>query len=191
MFLFLIFILGNIGDIGRELRRIGIILTHKQTYIDEFDYAFRNLAIDLRDGVRLTKVMEIILLRDDMTCQMRAPAISRTQRLFNVGVALKALENADFVLSGNTFFLFYSAFLYFNIFFLLFYLKVKLLPLISQMVIERKLFLCSGRSSIVFVLQNSMRLQRLFKLGGEKIGLMFASDAKLKKKLNIKDVYLL
>lgn len=94
-------LLGNIGDIQRDLRRIGIVLTHKQTYIDEFDYAFRNLAIDLRDGVRLTKIMEIILLRDDLTCQMRVPAISRTQRIFNVSVALKALEQANFNLSGK------------------------------------------------------------------------------------------
>lgn len=94
-------LLGNIGDVQRDLKRIGIVLTHKQTYIDEFDYAFRNLAIDLRDGVRLTKVMEIILMRDDLTCQLRVPAISRTQRIFNVGLALKALEQADFILTGN------------------------------------------------------------------------------------------
>lgn len=95
-------LLGNVGDIQRDLKRIGIVLTHKQTYIDEFDYAFRNLAIDLRDGVRLTKVMEIILLRDDLTCQLRVPAISRTQRVHNVGVALKALENAEFNLTGKS-----------------------------------------------------------------------------------------
>lgn len=94
-------LLGNIGDVLRDLRRIGIVLTHKQTYIDEFDYAFRNLAVDLRDGVRLTRVMEIILMRDDLTCQMRTPAISRTQRVHNVGVALKALEQAEFNLSGE------------------------------------------------------------------------------------------
>lgn len=94
-------LLGNIGDIQRDLRRIGIVLTHKQTFIDEFDYAFRNLAIDLRDGVRLTKVMEIILMRDDLTCQLRVPAISRTQRIHNVGLALKALGEANFNLTGK------------------------------------------------------------------------------------------
>lgn len=94
-------LLGNIGDVQRDLKRIGIVLKHKQTFIDEFDYAFRNLAIDLRDGVRLTKVMEIILLRDDLTCQLRVPAISRTQRVHNVGVALKALEQANFQLTGK------------------------------------------------------------------------------------------
>lgn len=94
-------LLGNIGDIQRDLKRIGIVLTHEQTYIDEFDYAFRNLAIDLRDGVRLTKVMEIILLREDLTGQLRVPAISRTQRVHNVGIALKALQSAGFNLTGE------------------------------------------------------------------------------------------
>lgn len=40
---------------------------------DEYDFAFKNLAIDLRDGVRLTKVMEVILLRDDLVKKVRVP----------------------------------------------------------------------------------------------------------------------
>lgn len=118
-------LLGNIGDILRDLRRIGIVLTHKQTYIDEFDYAFRNLAIDLRDGVRLTKIMEIILLRDNLTCQLRVPAISRTQRVHNVGVALKALENAEFNLSGKFKYFFSEKMNFHLIFKLLLYFQAK------------------------------------------------------------------
>lgn len=94
-------LLGNVGDIQRDLKRIGIVLTHKQTYIDEFDYAFRNLAIDLRDGVRLTKVMEIISIRDDLSGRLRVPAISRLQRVHNVELALKALKEADYTISGK------------------------------------------------------------------------------------------
>lgn len=66
-------ILANYGDIIRALRRFDFIVTHKQTVIDEFDYAFKNLAIDLRDGVRLTKVMEIILMREDLVQKVRVP----------------------------------------------------------------------------------------------------------------------
>lgn len=55
--------LSKMGDVTRHLKRFGYVLTHKQSYLDEFDYAFNNLAVDLRDGVRLTKVMENILLR--------------------------------------------------------------------------------------------------------------------------------
>lgn len=94
-------LLANIGDITRELRRLGYVLKHKQTFLDEFNYAFSNLAIDLRDGVRLTRVMEVILLRDDLTQQLRVPAISRLQRIYNVKLALGALRDADFQLSGD------------------------------------------------------------------------------------------
>ncbi|XP_075154837.1 microtubule assembly factor abnormal spindle [Haematobia irritans] len=94
-------LLANVGDITRDLKRLGYVLTHKQNYLDEFDYAFNNLAVDLRDGIRLTRVMEIILLREDLTKQLRVPAISRLQRIFNVNLALKALGEADFQLKGE------------------------------------------------------------------------------------------
>lgn len=55
--------LSSVGDVTKHLKRYGYVLSHKQTYLDEFDYAFTNLAVDLRDGIRLTKVMEIISLR--------------------------------------------------------------------------------------------------------------------------------
>lgn len=93
--------IANLGDIQKDLRRIGIVLSHKQTYLDEFDYAFRNLAVDLRDGVRLSRLMEILLLRDDLMDRLRVPAISRLQRVHNVEVALGAWREADFVISGE------------------------------------------------------------------------------------------
>lgn len=66
-------VLANYGDIFRMLGRWNYCVSHKQTVIDEFDFAFKNLAVDLRDGVRLTKVMEIILLRDDLVQKVRVP----------------------------------------------------------------------------------------------------------------------
>lgn len=66
-------VLANYGDILKMLRRFDYILTHKQTVIDEYNFAFKNLAVDLRDGVRLVKVMEIILLRDDLVQKVRVP----------------------------------------------------------------------------------------------------------------------
>lgn len=70
-------VLANYGDIVRTLRRFDYTLSHKQTVIDEFNFAFQNLAVDLRDGVRLTKVMEIILMRDDLVQRVRVPGESR------------------------------------------------------------------------------------------------------------------
>lgn len=66
-------VLSNYGDVMRLMKRYDFVLTHKQTVIDEYDYAFKKLAVDLRDGVRLTKVMEIILMRDNLVNRVRVP----------------------------------------------------------------------------------------------------------------------
>ncbi|XP_053698807.1 protein abnormal spindle [Sabethes cyaneus] len=95
------YLIAGIGDITKHLKRFGFILTHKQTYLDEFNYAFENLAVDLRDGIRLTRVTEIILLRDDLTQSLRVPAISRLQKIHNINLALKVLEEANFQIAGD------------------------------------------------------------------------------------------
>uniref|UniRef100_A0A6B2EBG0 Putative microtubule binding protein n=1 Tax=Phlebotomus kandelakii TaxID=1109342 RepID=A0A6B2EBG0_9DIPT len=91
----------NIGDILRYLKRIGYVVEHKQTYLDEFNYAFTNLATDLRDGIRLTRVMEVILMREDLSKNLRFPAISLLQKRYNADVALMALTEAEFEIVGN------------------------------------------------------------------------------------------
>uniref|UniRef100_A0AAG5CSS1 Calponin-homology (CH) domain-containing protein n=1 Tax=Anopheles atroparvus TaxID=41427 RepID=A0AAG5CSS1_ANOAO len=91
----------GIGDITKHLKRVGYTLSHKQSFLDEFNYAFENLAVDLRDGVRLTRVMEIILLREDLSGSLRVPPISRLQKLHNINLALGALEQAEYKIAGN------------------------------------------------------------------------------------------
>ena len=44
------------GDVTRHLNFFGYVVTVTQTQADEYDYAVTNLAMDLRDGVRLTYV---------------------------------------------------------------------------------------------------------------------------------------
>ncbi|KFB52682.1 AGAP003703-PA-like protein [Anopheles sinensis] len=94
-------LVSGIGDITKHLKRVGYTLSHKQSFLDEFNYAFENLAIDLRDGVRLTRVMEIILLREDLSGSLRVPPISRLQKLHNINLALGALEQAEYQIAGN------------------------------------------------------------------------------------------
>ncbi|CAK1547078.1 unnamed protein product [Leptosia nina] len=94
-------LIAGIGDITRHLRPTGYVVVHKQTYIDEYKYGVNDIAIDLRDGVRLTKVSEIILLKDNLIKQLRAPAISRLQKIHNVEVALKALRGENFEIEGE------------------------------------------------------------------------------------------
>ncbi|XP_052891849.1 protein abnormal spindle [Anopheles moucheti] len=94
-------LVAGIGDITKHLKRVGYTLSHKQSYLDEYNYAFENLAVDLRDGVRLTRVMEIILLREDLSASLRVPPISRLQKIHNINLALGALEHAEYQIAGN------------------------------------------------------------------------------------------
>ncbi|XP_063380821.1 protein abnormal spindle [Cydia fagiglandana] len=93
--------IAGIGDITRHLRPLGYVVCHKQTYLDEYLYAVHNIAVDIRDGVRLTKVMEIILMKNGLLNQLRTPPISRLQKIHNVQVALNALKDANFVIVGE------------------------------------------------------------------------------------------
>lgn len=88
--------LSAIGDINKYLKLCGYVVTHKQTYINEYDYGVTNLGVDLRDGVRLTRVMEIILLKKDLTNSLRVPAISRLQKVHNMKLVFDSLEEAGF-----------------------------------------------------------------------------------------------
>uniref|UniRef100_A0A182SCZ2 Calponin-homology (CH) domain-containing protein n=1 Tax=Anopheles maculatus TaxID=74869 RepID=A0A182SCZ2_9DIPT len=94
-------LVAGIGDITKHLKRVGYTLSHKQSFLDEYNYAFENLAVDLRDGVRLTRVMEIILLREDLSSSLRVPPISRLQKIHNINLALGALEQAEYKIAGN------------------------------------------------------------------------------------------
>ncbi|XP_052129925.1 protein abnormal spindle isoform X2 [Frankliniella occidentalis] len=93
-------LLAGIGDVNRYLSSLGCKLTVKQTYLDEFEYAVKNL-LDLRDGIRLVRVMELILCDHTLHERLRVPAISRLQKVHNVDVALGALKAAGYELGGG------------------------------------------------------------------------------------------
>jgi len=83
------------GDIVKHLSRMGITVTYKQTAIDEVDYTVNNLAVDLRDGVRLGRVTEILTCQEpkSILVKLRLPAVSRLQKLHNVGSVLEILRD--------------------------------------------------------------------------------------------------
>ncbi|XP_030752819.1 abnormal spindle-like microcephaly-associated protein homolog isoform X2 [Sitophilus oryzae] len=88
--------LSAVGDITKYLKSKGYVVTHVQSYIHEFDYAVKNLGVDLRDGVRLTKVMEILQMRSDLTSKLRVPAISRLQKVHNMQLVFESLKQTGF-----------------------------------------------------------------------------------------------
>nr|XP_045613042.1 abnormal spindle-like microcephaly-associated protein homolog isoform X2 [Procambarus clarkii] len=89
--------LSGIGDITKHLGYLGYNVSHKQTVLEEFGYAVTNLAVDLRCGVRLTRVVEMLTQKFDLSSKLRVPAISRLQKIHNTDVAMAALEGAGCV----------------------------------------------------------------------------------------------
>ncbi|KAE9525583.1 hypothetical protein AGLY_014110 [Aphis glycines] len=79
------------GDINRRLRSIGYNLSHKQTHLDEVNYAVKSLN-DLRDGTRITKVVEILFKGEPLSQKLRLPAISKLQKIHNVNLALTRIS---------------------------------------------------------------------------------------------------
>ncbi|KAJ5183421.1 hypothetical protein N7492_001037 [Penicillium capsulatum] len=107
------------GDITRQLSHLGCHLSFKQHELLEYNYQIDNIAVDLRDGVRLTKLVEILFFHSDrpqsdsgtaevalntgqalslgdekdlpLSKHLKYPCISRAAKIFNVQVALSAL----------------------------------------------------------------------------------------------------
>uniref|UniRef100_A0A3P9LT42 Abnormal spindle microtubule assembly n=1 Tax=Oryzias latipes TaxID=8090 RepID=A0A3P9LT42_ORYLA len=80
------------GILPRHLGYLGLPVSHVQTPLDEFDFAVKNLAVDLKCGIRLARVMELLTLDWRLSAKLRLPAISRLQKIHNVDLALQVLK---------------------------------------------------------------------------------------------------
>lgn len=54
-------LLPSVGDINRPLSHLDCHVSYKQHPLQEYEYRIKNLAVDLRDGVRLTRLVELLL----------------------------------------------------------------------------------------------------------------------------------
>ncbi|KAK3735717.1 hypothetical protein QZH41_010154 [Actinostola sp. cb2023] len=89
------------GDITKHLSYLGFAVTHQQRPIDEVDYAVTNVATDLRDGLRLTRVIELLTHNWQLTQNLRIPAISRLQKIHNVEVFMEAIKQDKIPIEGS------------------------------------------------------------------------------------------
>lgn len=113
------------GDLSRPLTHLGYHARHAQYALDEYQYDIKNLATDLRDGVRLTRLVELLIcLKDphhpnsDTICatitqnkavhnlaegrkawvlsqHLKYPCPGRSQKIHNVQIALSALNDLN------------------------------------------------------------------------------------------------
>lgn len=88
------------GDIIRHLHFIGIEVGHIQSPLDEFQLQVRNIATDLRDGVRLVKLVDM-LSDGDLSLTLRVPATSRLQKIHNVNLVVSKLDTSTCGLRGG------------------------------------------------------------------------------------------
>lgn len=115
--------LPSLGDITRPLHHLSYKVEHAQYPLQEYTYHIDNIAIDLRDGITLTRLVELLLyptsareeqqertvtipmptgelLTSDFTDKeswvlsqhLKYPAIGRPQKVYNVQIALSALN---------------------------------------------------------------------------------------------------
>ncbi|KAI5814052.1 hypothetical protein BZA77DRAFT_284203 [Pyronema omphalodes] len=107
------FLMPSFGDVSKPLSHLNYTLETVQPPLSEFDYSINNLATDLRDGVRLARIVEVLHSRSQtsllsssgcqpeeewpLTPKLQFPANYRFQKTANVTLVLKYLsENSDF-----------------------------------------------------------------------------------------------
>lgn len=80
-------------------------MDYVQHSLEEYSYTVENIAVDMRDGVRLVRLAELLLYPTEaqtskqtgawpLSKELRFPATSRAHKLKNVAIALEALEDA-------------------------------------------------------------------------------------------------
>ncbi|KAL9627666.1 MAG: hypothetical protein Q9164_007534 [Protoblastenia rupestris] len=94
------------GNIIRSLNHLTYTVSHIQYPLEEYDYHITNLAVDLRDGVRLTRLVEHLLYpapsqaageeKDwPLSTHLKFPCLGRATKLYNIQIALDALKDAS------------------------------------------------------------------------------------------------
>ncbi|RHY42450.1 hypothetical protein DYB34_012182, partial [Aphanomyces astaci] len=87
----------------RRLHQLQFDVQYHQTVLEEMDMQVVNLAADLRDGVRLARLVETLdpSVKGVLSSQLRFPAMSRLQKMHNVQVTLNCLQTKYHVESSG------------------------------------------------------------------------------------------
>lgn len=116
-------LLPSCGDFPKSLGHLGCHVAYKQHELQEYDYTIDNIAIDVRDGVRLTRIVEVLFYTSDhartgfvdqtedtlssgealsllgdegdlpLSKHLKCPCISRAAKIYNCQIALSALKS--------------------------------------------------------------------------------------------------
>ena len=75
-----------------HLKYEGISVSHVQTPLDDYDFFVKNLAVDLKDGVCLAKMIDAVTSKPILLSSMQLPTATRQRKTFNVNLALSYLR---------------------------------------------------------------------------------------------------
>jgi len=83
------------GDVLRPLTMLGFRFSYKQPVNLEYNFKVENLAIDLRDGIKLLRLVEVLTGTEGLVRKARLPAKNKAAKLSNVELALSAMTEAN------------------------------------------------------------------------------------------------
>ena len=115
------------GDITERLNNIGYRVSYKQTSLDEFDYQVRDMAVDLRDGVRLSRLVELLTQDWGLFQKLHFPATCMNHSLSNNKLfleKLKEITQLDFNISNKDIAIGHREEILFLIWYLIFHFQV-------------------------------------------------------------------
>ncbi|KAG8630075.1 hypothetical protein KVT40_001694 [Elsinoe batatas] len=80
-------------NVPRTLGYLGYTLDHIQTPLSEYNYHITNLAVDMRDGARLARLLDLVT-DTKILPDLHYPAPTRMQKMHNVSLALEMLQRS-------------------------------------------------------------------------------------------------
>uniref|UniRef100_T1J799 Calponin-homology (CH) domain-containing protein n=1 Tax=Strigamia maritima TaxID=126957 RepID=T1J799_STRMM len=83
------------GDLTKHLALFGYKVVYMQTALDEYDFSVSNLAVDLRNGLRLARAAQLLTQNWCLMTKLRVPAVTRMQKIHNVTCVLNILSEND------------------------------------------------------------------------------------------------
>ncbi|RAH78731.1 hypothetical protein BO86DRAFT_176220 [Aspergillus japonicus CBS 114.51] len=99
-------LLPSCGDIIKALYHLDCQLFYEQQSLAEYEFGISNIAVDLRDGVRLARLVELLVLKSvsvgnsedhnwPLSGKLKFPCMGRAVKLFNVQITLDAMSSMD------------------------------------------------------------------------------------------------
>ncbi|RAL09694.1 putative calmodulin-binding protein Sha1 [Aspergillus homomorphus CBS 101889] len=99
-------LLPSCGDIIKALHHLDCQLSYEQQPLAEYEFWISNIAVDLRDGVKLARLVELLVLKPatpgevgdqkwPLSNRLKFPCVGRAVKLFNVQITLDTLRSID------------------------------------------------------------------------------------------------